>query len=168
MEALFDWSGSFSIAPWVALLIIGYCLVVIEMYIPGFGVPGVSGLICMVVGIFFLSGGSFVKGLILTLIMAVLVGLALFVCMRSASKGRIARSKLVLHQTSTTPEGLRSKYEGYVGKIGVSHTPLRPSGVVLIDGQRITVQTDGEFIGENRPVVVTRVEGNIVFVGADA
>ena len=29
----------------VALLIVGFFLVVVEMYIPGFGVPGISGLI---------------------------------------------------------------------------------------------------------------------------
>ena len=30
---------------WIALLIVGFFLVVVEMYIPGFGVPGISGLI---------------------------------------------------------------------------------------------------------------------------
>ena len=32
---------------WIALLIVGFFLVVVEMYIPGFGVPGISGLICL-------------------------------------------------------------------------------------------------------------------------
>ena len=41
-------------------------------------------------------------------------------------------------------------------------------GWLLIEGERVNVMTDGDFIAENKPVVVTRVEGNSVFVRARA
>ena len=54
MMGLFDAVAAWGTAPWIALVIIGYALVVVEMYIPGFGLPGISGLFCLVIGIFFM------------------------------------------------------------------------------------------------------------------
>ena len=99
---------------------------------------------------------------------AVLLGLALFISMRSAAKGRLSRSRIVLHETSTSPEHLTSAFAGLVGHDGRSVTPLRPSGVALIDGERQNVMTDGEFIAADQPVTVSRVEGNSIFVRAKA
>ena len=168
MTELFTWVNSYTIAPWVALVIIGYVLMVVEMLMPGFGIPGISGLCCLAVGLFFLSGGSVLRGLILTLIVAALLGLALFVCMHSSVRGRIAKSRLILNETSTSPETLDKPYDKYLGCEGVAQTVLRPAGVCLIEGERVNVMTDGDFIAENKPVVVTRVEGNSVFVRAKA
>ena len=168
MTDIFSWAQNVGPAPWIALLIIGYCLVVVEMYIPGFGLPGLSGLLCLIVSIFFLSGGVVTRGLLLMLIVAVLLGVALFFSMRSAARGRLSRSRMVLHETSTSPETMTSEYAGLVGHSGQSVTALRPSGVALIDGQRLNVMTDGEFIPAETKVNVVRAEGNNVFVRAAA
>ena len=163
MTELLTWASSVGMAIWIALIIIGYCLVVVEMFIPGFGVPGISGLCCLIVGIFFASGGSFQRGALLTLIVAALCGLALFISMRLA-QGRLQKSRLVLNETSSSPTSLQTDLNRYVGKSGVAQTPLRPAGVAEIEGQRVDVLTDGEFLESGRSVVVTRVEGNSVFV----
>lgn len=36
--------------------------------------------------------------------------------------------------------------ERYVGKTGVTTTVLRPSGIARIEGERVDVITDGEFV----------------------
>lgn len=164
MNSLFEAVAVWGSAPWIALMIVGYCLVVVEMYIPGFGLPGISGLICLIVGIFFLSGGSVLTGLLVTLIVVALLCVALTISMRSAAKGRLAKSRFVLKETSTSPDEQDGPMGYYVGKSGTAKTILRPAGVAEIDGVRLNVLTDGDFIDENAKIVVERVEGNRIFV----
>jgi membrane-bound serine protease (ClpP class) len=56
------------------------------------------------------------------------------------------------------------KHDALVGKEGVAHTPLRPSGTGLIDGRRVNVAADGEFIEKDSPIRVIEVEGNRIVV----
>ena len=164
MTGLFEAVAPWGIGPWIALVIVGYVLVVVEMYIPGFGVPGISGLICLAVGLFFLSGGSALTGLIATVAVAALLCLALTISIRSAAKGRLAKSRFVLSETSTSPESRENDLNYYVGREGVARTILRPAGVADFEGVRLNVLTDGDFIDENTNIVVERVEGNRIFV----
>ena len=164
MSGLFAAVAPWGLAPWIALIIVGYCLIVVEMYIPGFGVPGISGMICLAVGLFFVSGGSMLAGLLATLVVVALLCVALSISIRSASKGRLAKSRLVLNETSISPEEQAHALEYYVGKEGEAKTILRPAGVADIEGVRLNVLTDGDFINENEKIVVERVEGNRIFV----
>jgi membrane-bound serine protease (ClpP class) len=51
-----------------------------------------------------------------------------------------------------------------VGRHGTAVTPLRPAGIATIDGARVDVVSDGDYIASGEPVVVTRLEGNRVVV----
>ena len=51
-----------------------------------------------------------------------------------------------------------------VGKSGKTLTPLRPTGVALIDGHRVDIVTRGEFVETEIEVEVILVEGNRVVV----
>ena len=164
MNGLFEAVAAWGSAPWIALVIVGYALVVVEMYIPGFGLPGISGLICLVVGIFFLSGGNVLTGLLVTLIVVALLCVALSISIRSAARGRLAKSRFVLKETSTSPDEQENALDYYVGKTGTARTILRPAGVAEFEGVRLNVLTDGDFIDENAKIVVERVEGNRIFV----
>ncbi|MDL2206683.1 hypothetical protein LJC33_07230, partial [Eubacteriales bacterium OttesenSCG-928-N13] len=75
--------------PAIILLVVGFVLIVIEMYIPGFGVPGISGIICVIVGI-ALWAESWVQALVMTVIVVALLCIALSISMHSISKGRLA------------------------------------------------------------------------------
>ncbi len=52
----------------------------------------------------------------------------------------------------------------YLGKTGTAMTPLRPSGVVEIDGERIEVVTEGEFIAAGSEVRVVAQDRRRYFV----
>lgn len=72
-------------------------------------------------------------------------------------------------EISTVAESSGSQEETYigkrlVGKEGRSLSMLRPSGTARIDGRRMSVVTGGEFVDSGVEIVVTRVEGNSVFV----
>lgn len=148
---------------WLILLIVGFCLVVVEMYVPGFGFPGIAGGICLITGIALYAKTDVVAWLVMTVIIVALLCVALSVSIRSAAKGRLAKSRLVLNEVSTN-EVNENDLSYYVGKIGQATTALRPTGIGEFEGVRLNVLSDGEYISEGEQVIVERVEGNRIFV----
>jgi membrane-bound serine protease (ClpP class) len=57
-------------------------------------------------------------------------------------------------------------HEVLVGRAGTALTPLRPAGTALIDGARVDVVADGEFVPKGARVEVVQREGHRVVVRA--
>lgn len=151
---------------WLLLLIIGFALVVVEMYIPGFGFPGITGTICLIAGVALYAKTDIVAWLVMTVIIVSLLCVALSISIRSAARGRLAKSKLVLNEVSTSGVG-ENDLSYYVGKTGCATTVLRPAGMGEFEGVKLNILSDGEYIPEGAQVTVTRVEGNRIFVRKD-
>ena len=150
--------------PETIMMIAGFVLLVIEMYIPGFGLAGISGTALMVGGI-ALMGPTPLQALILVLISVILLSIAFSLAMHSISKGRLSRSKLVLNDVLNQKENTSSEDLSYfVGKIGKTHTALRPAGIAEFDGVKLNVVSDGDFVNSQKCVRVERVEGNRIVV----
>jgi len=64
------------------------------------------------------------------------------------------------------PEYVASKPSRFelIGHSGTAYSYLRPAGVALVDGRRIDVLTEGEFVTAGTAVRVTRIEGSRIFV----
>jgi membrane-bound ClpP family serine protease len=52
----------------------------------------------------------------------------------------------------------------YLGRDGVAVTALRPGGVCEIDGERVEVQTEGDFIASGSRVRVVAMDRRRFFV----
>ena len=59
----------------LAVVVLGMGLLILEMYLPGFGLPGIAGIVLSVLGIVFLAD-SVLEGLIAALIEIALLCLA--------------------------------------------------------------------------------------------
>ena len=151
-----------SYIPAIILLILGFGLVVLEMYLPGFGAPGILGCILLVAGV-VAARPTPLQALIMALIIVALLCVALSIFIHSASKGRLSNSKLVLKEVATRADG-ENELAYFVGKTGVTDTPLRPAGMAEFDGVKLSVVSEGEFIESGREVTVERVEGNRIVV----
>ena len=150
--------------PELIMMIAGFALLVIEMYIPGFGLAGISGTALMIGGI-ALMGPTPLQALILILISVILLSIAFSLAMHSISKGRLSRSKLVLNDALNRKEASADEDLSYfVGKIGQTRTALRPAGIAEFDGVKLNVVSDGDFVNTQKHVRVERVEGNRIVV----
>ena len=150
--------------PAVIMLVIGFALVVFEMYIPGFGAPGIIGIILLVVGV-VATNPTPLQALVLALIIVILLCIAFSICIRTVSKGRLNKTPLVLTDVATNREGEKSEdLSFFVGRTGETHTLLRPAGIAEFDGVKLNVVSDGDFIDVGRQVRVERVEGNRIVV----
>ncbi len=149
--------------PAVLCLIFGYALVVVEMCIPGFGVPGTLGIILLIAGV-SLGAATVTQALILAGIVVALLLIALPICIRFIGKGRFAKSKLVLQDVSVPVKGAVHELDQYLGREGVTLTALRPAGLGEFEGGKLNIVSDGAFIAEGSRVKVLKVEGNRVVV----
>lgn len=153
--------------PAVLLLVIGFILVVIEMYVPGFGAPGITGIACLIAGV-ILKANSALEALIMAIVIIALLCVALSISIHSVSKGRLAKSKLVLHETATDAGSIgENDLKYYLDKTGTTTTVLRPAGMGEFDGVKLNVVSDGEFIAAGETVRVIAVEGNRIVVKAE-
>ena len=153
--------------PAVLLLVVGFILVVIEMYIPGFGVPGITGIACLIAGV-IIKASSALEALIMAIVIIALLCIALSISIHSVSKGRLAKSKLVLHETATDADNIGTNdLMYYLNKTGETTTVLRPSGIGEFEGVKLNIVSDGEFIGAGETVKVISVEGNRIVVKAE-
>ena len=149
--------------PLILCLITGVGLLVLEVFLPGFGVPGVSGAILLTVGIVITwRNHGPVAGLAVTLIALALAGISISVSLKSAANGRLSRSALFLKDTVAPVE--HEETDALVGKTGETVTVLSPVGFAEFDGVRLNVITEGSYLEKGRPVKVTKVEGNKIIV----
>lgn len=145
-------------------LIIGLMLVILEMFNPGFGAPGITGLILLVLGI-ILTARSLFEAIMLIIIILALLGIAFIFVYRSVSKGRLSKN-LILSEALNTEAGFASvdNMEHYLGKEGTAVTPLRPAGIAVIDGVKLDVVTEGEYLPPDTRIVVIKVSGRRIVV----
>jgi membrane-bound serine protease (ClpP class) len=143
----------------ILCFIVGSGLIILEAFIPGFGVAGISGIILEVVALWAtwrLHGVT--TALIALFAVLVLIGFAIFLSYRSAMNGRLSRSPLVLKETEAA--GAPASPDQWIGQEGVAVTALRPAGEIDIAGVRLRAASSGDFIPKGTAVLVTGTEGD--------
>jgi len=153
--------------PMVICAVAGMALIVLEIFIPGFGLPGISGIVLLVVSVgFTLVNYGAQAALGMTVVIIAVLGIAAVIALRSAARGSLSKSQMVLHDAITDEESevQIANLQTYVGRTGEACITLRPVGIAEFDGKRLDVMAEGEFIEKGQPVVVVRIEGRNVIV----
>ncbi|MGE5577808.1 MAG: NfeD family protein [Syntrophothermus sp.] len=149
----------------ILLFLLGLALVFLEIFvIPGFGVAGVAGIAAVVASI-YLSFSSSTEALTAILVASASTGIFGFFGFKYL-KRTSAWDRLILNTRQERELGYVAPPEqaDVVGKVGRALTILRPAGTVEIDGRRLDVVTEGEFIPSDSLVRVVKVEGSRVVV----
>ena len=160
-------------AQWAALaFVLGLALILVEVFVlPGFGVAGISGIILMFGGIFYVFKSAYQFETAILAFSSVIVLTAAFViatfCFFPKTR---AWKHFALATEMSSDIGFHSAgdedYQSYVGQTGTAITPLRPAGTIRLAGKRVDVLTAGDFIPSETAVKVIEVEGSKVFVEA--
>jgi len=155
-----DWTGLT-----VFLYVFGLVLLLIEGLMPGFGLAGITGVICVIVSIVMITSNLF--DALLLIISTIAIFSIIIVGLYKMGYGSKYLKFLILDKEQKREEGYTSSnkdYSSYLGKVGVADTPLRPSGVVIIEGNRVNAQSEGNFISKDSKVIVTHVDGMKIIV----
>jgi membrane-bound ClpP family serine protease len=161
-----DIVGMFTGISWIAALslLFGVLMVILEMFIPGFGIPGITGVILLILGI-SMTARTVVEGLFLIFIILAVLGVNLIFVLRSVTKGKLAKT-LVLNDSLNKEAGFSGTedFSSFLGKEGIAHTVLRPAGVADFEGAKLDVVTEAEYLAKGAKIKVIKVEGRRVVV----
>ena len=151
---------------------VGIILLTLEVFvIPGFGIAGVSGIVLIFLSLYlslvgkmpeandFMSAALTMGGAFLlavaggAVIIKILPKTALF-------------NKLTLGMVESADIGFESaeRKTELIGTTGITLSDLRPAGKIFVDGSRIDVVTQGEYIKKDTEVIVIEAHGARVVV----
>lgn len=165
---------------WIILLFVaGFILVVLEMFVvPGFGVTGISGIVCISLALIFglienytfsityasssslwLSLGIFFAGLILAVV-------AIWYLTSSHGPKWVRRHTDLMTELRNSDGfiGVDMQPVRYVGHEGVAVTDMRPAGKVEINGETLDAVAVMGFIHAGTRVKVTKYENAQIYV----
>lgn len=148
--------------PVMLCLLLGAGLIVLEVFLPGFGLPGISGVL-------LIAGGTFIAAVhhgMLIAVATLLVLIALLAVMISLILHNMSRkgvgSEIFLHEREELHA--RKDMQVLVGRTGTTISVLRPAGIADFDGVRLNVVTEGGFIEKECSVEIVRVDGARIIV----
>lgn len=179
-------------ANWVEIVfvLLGFILLALEIFvIPGFGIAGISGIICIFLGLFGmliknapdqipwprtdLDWAIFSKG-----ILEMLAGIAGFfivaaIITKYLPKMKFARglflepspnAAFIKLPVSATTSHAETAGQPAVGDQGVVALPLRPAGMAKFGDAIVNVVSQAEFLEKDTPVEIIAIHGNMVVV----
>lgn len=149
----------------IAFLIVGLCLIAVEVYlIPGFNIIGVLGFLVILFGVGFAFYDTGFTGGLVMLLGSIGMGAGLFYL--AWQSGAWERFVLAANLRADDSLAVReSEHRArYLGRTGVALTPLRPTGVAEIGGERIEVATEGDFIASGSRIRVVAMDRRRYFV----
>ncbi|MBE5842921.1 MAG: hypothetical protein E7302_01920 [Butyrivibrio sp.] len=147
----------------IVALVIGIILIGVEVYLPGFGVPGICGIVCTVAGI-FLTGRTMperiIAGVIAIVVIAVMLVISIVVFNSKSIKSPIKLDTDLQGKNLFIEE---KDMEYLIGKKGVALTDLKPSGKGEFDGVKLDIEASG-YIKKGTNLTITAIKNNRIFV----
>ena len=155
----------------IVCLVIALVMFVIELFTPGVGVAGATGLLSLIAVIVMQLGWGHPRvALYIIAISLLVIILGLIWIIQSMQRGRLSKSFLVLrdHSSGTSVPEVAEANSELIGKTGIAITTLRPSGIAEFDGKRLDVATAGEFIQKGETITIIKAERMHIRVRAGA
>ncbi len=155
------------VANWglVVLFIVGLILISMEIFIvPGFGITGIGGLIAIFSSLFFLFPTANIALTVLATVLFISI-LATIVIIKFFGASRFWK-RIALGESQTKERGyvVQIDKETLIAKKGKVLSPLRPAGIIEIDGERLDVVSEGDFIESGQIVEIIKISGNRIVV----
>lgn len=163
----------------ILIFIIGLALIAIEIFVtPGFGLPGISGIILVIAGLtlalirnvnfdFSLTNPTDVWLALLRVVLP--IGFAFFMFLSFGN--RLFRSRMLKGFVLTDTQAATTSFHesnatlhALLHKQGTAITSLRPSGQVEIESERYDAMAESSLIVPGTVVKVIEISGNILIV----
>jgi membrane-bound serine protease (ClpP class) len=146
------------------LFTIGIGLVLLEFFLPG-GIAGAIGFLAIIASFFIASDNVVHMGISLLIALSASILLSILM-IRVFGKRMKLFKRIILTDSTSTEKGYVSNKNRLelIGVEGITLTPLRPSGTILVDDERIDVVSEGAFILKDKRVRIIKTEGSRIVV----
>jgi len=149
----------------LGLATFGLAGILFEFYVmPGAGVSGVIGLLALIAAVVLSFGTPFALVAVPSLAIAIVITVLVVVLALRVLPEKVFVRRLSVRDDDAGAGAASPDYAALIGRHGFASSFLRPAGVAAIDGQRVDVLSEGDFVPAGTAVIVTRVEGARIFV----
>ena len=158
---------------WVTyvLLAVGLILVIIEFFVPGYGVFGGIGISALVAGIISRVAGQSLSadlvlgyiGILILLIVGILL-LVFAILSLAFDRGNNHFIFGVKKQEVNLSKEKNEELKKLINKNGIAMTDLNPSGKIMIDGISYNAVSQGGYLYANTPVTIKKINRNNLVV----
>lgn len=146
----------------IILFVGGLVLLIVEIFVPGFGIFGFAGLIGIFASFIVAMGSSLLAVKWLT-VSIFLVAILFMLILKFLPKTSLWQS-LILQENNQPKASEFVSYEQLVAEKGIALTSLRPAGIIEIKGKRFDALTNGDFIEQGERIMISGVIGNKIYV----
>lgn len=146
--------------------IVGIIFLVIEIFIPGFGVFGILGICFTAFSIIFkICIGTSVEEVLWSILIAfIIIAILLTIFIFSAKKGLISKSSIINTGTALPTFYSSSDLEFLIGQIGETISDLKPIGKIKIEEDIYeAISLDG-YLKKGEKIKVISIENNTLCV----
>ncbi|WP_342032515.1 nodulation protein NfeD [Mesobacillus boroniphilus] len=146
------------------LFALGIGLILLELFIPG-GIAGTIGLLAIFASFFMASDNVVHMGISLLIALTASIVLSILMIRVFGKKMKFFK-RIILTDSTSTEKGYVSNKNRLelIGVEGVTLTPLRPSGTIVVDDERIDAVSEGGFIAKDKRVRIVKTEGSRIVV----
>lgn len=148
----------------IVLFVVGIVLIILEFFVPG-GIMGVLGFLAITGSLFLATDNIVHMGV--SILTAIGIAIVTTIIMAKVLGKRMKIfNKIILRDSTSTESGYVSNKNRteLIGLEGITLTPLRPAGTVLIEDERIDVVSEGSFVQKDKKVKIIKVEGSRIVV----
>lgn len=147
------------------LIAAGFALILVEIFLPGL-IAGVLGVLVLLSALFLAGFRLGAEGVLWTLGIEIALGSLLFALwMKYFPRSRLgARFSLPAPEVQVSSTAAAAAITP--GQTGTTLTPLRPSGIARIQGQRVDVIAEATHLEAGTEVTVVKVAGPAIVVRA--
>jgi membrane-bound serine protease (ClpP class) len=157
------------------LLVAGLGLLALEVFVlPGFGIAGVLGIVCIVASLLLtlvglplsvtFSTSAWVEPLMRVTLALLATLCGMIIALRYLPRTSAGRGLVLASATSRSQGFVSSDETRFVGKLGVTESDLRPVGVARFGDERVDVVSEGAYVARGSAVRVVQVEGARIVV----
>lgn len=155
---------------WISalLLVLGAVFLLVEVFVPGFGFFGVTGILSLIAGIVvrICQGLNVTQSIALVLIALVFFVVVSIIMVGSASHGLLGRTGLFERKSSIAEDynKVSKQYRKLVGKSGKAVTKINLAGKAKINGKIYDVMSINSYIEVGQHIKVVEIKDNTIMV----
>ena len=148
--------------PILICMLPGAGLIILEVFLPGFGLPGISGALLIAVGTFIAATHYGVLAAVaMLLVFIALLALVVSWILHMMSRSGV-RYEIFLHEKEELH--VNKDMQVLLGRRGKTTSVLRPAGIADFDGVRLNVVTEGGFVEKGCAVEIIKADGSSIVV----
>lgn len=145
---------------------VGIVFIIIEIFVPGFGVFGILGSIFIALGIVvrFLLDFNLQHVVAMIAIVILFILLVITIVFYSAKSGLLGKSPLIENKTAVAKTIVDKKLLDLIGKRTTAKTNFTPAGRFVIGEEIFEAFSYGEFIEKGTSIEIVEVVSRTIYV----